>query len=79
MDKILRPFSVLAHSKPFFFKFNGGIYAYRVFYLPIFRRIEGGSESTPLPGPYGTEKSVVLKGLMNKYALNLFHNLIILI
>ena len=34
---------------------NGSICAYKVFYLPIFRRIEAGS--------YGTEKSVVLRGL----------------
>ena len=37
--QILRPFSGLAPSK---LKFNGSIWAYRVFYLPILRRIEGG-------------------------------------
>ena len=38
-------------SKLIFFskKFNGSICAYRVFYPPIFRRIEGGVESTPPP------------------------------
>ena len=30
----------------------------------MFRKIEGrGLESTPLRGPYGSEKSVVLRGL----------------
>ena len=43
-------------------KFKGSICANRVFYLPIFRRIEVGVESTP-PRPCGTEKSVVLRGL----------------
>ena len=47
--QILRPFSGLAPSKLKFFsnKFNGSICAYRVFYIPIFRRIEGSGESTP--------------------------------
>ena len=42
--QILRPFSGLVPSKLKIFqtKFNGGICAYRVFYIPIFRRIEGG-------------------------------------
>ena len=61
--QILRPFSGLAPSKLKFFSknVNGSICAYRVFYLPIFRRIEGGPgvESTSLPpGPYGTEKGL---------------------
>ena len=34
---------------------------YRVFYLPIFRRIEGGGWNPPTPGPYGTEKNVILR------------------
>ena len=42
--QILRPFSGLASSKLNISskKCNGIICAYRVFYLPIFRRIEGG-------------------------------------
>ena len=58
------PFSRLAPSKLIFFiYYNGSICAYRVCYRPIFRRIEGGGvESNPPPGPYGTEKSVVLRG-----------------
>ena len=42
--QILRPFSGLAPSKLKIFskKFNGSICAYRIFYLPIFGRIEGG-------------------------------------
>ena len=65
--QILRPFLGLAPSKLKIFskKFDGSIYAYRVFYLPIFSKIEGGGgESTP-PSPCGTEKSVVLRGLSN--------------
>ena len=37
-------------------------FTFRVFYLPIFRRIEGG-EST---GPCGSEKIVVLRGLIER-------------
>ena len=45
-------------------KIDGSICAYRIFYLQIFRRIEGGEWNlTPPPGPYGTEKNVVLRGL----------------
>ena len=45
-------------------KFNGSIRAYRVFYLPIFRRIKGGGGILPPPsGPCGTVKIVVLWGL----------------
>ena len=36
---------------------------YSTYQLPIFREIEGGLESTPPPGPCGTEKSVLLRGL----------------
>ena len=56
--RILRPFLGLAPSKLKIYskKFNGSICAYRVFYLQIFREIEGGLESTPPPGPCGTEK-----------------------
>ena len=59
----MRPFSGLAPSelKIFSKKFYGSICAYRVFNLPIFREIEGGG-GNPSPGPYGTEKSVVLRG-----------------
>ena len=45
-------FSGLVPSKlkDFSNKFNGSICAYRVFYIPIFRRIEGGGvESVPPP------------------------------
>ena len=34
-----------------------------LFYLPIFRKIERGVESIPSPGPRGTNKSLVLRGL----------------
>ena len=46
-------------------KFNGSTCAYRLFYLTIFRKIEGGVESPPPCGPCGTEKSVVLRGLID--------------
>ena len=44
--QISRPFSGLAPSKLkiCYKNFNGSICAYRVFYLPIFRRIERGGE-----------------------------------
>ena len=41
--------------------------AYKVFYLQIFRRIEKGWNPSPLPGPYVSEKSVVLRGLNVKF------------
>ena len=58
--QILRPFLGLAPLKLKICakKFNGSICAYRVFYPPIFRRIEGG-----------TEKYVVLRGLKNSLRL----------
>ena len=46
--QILRPFSGLAPSKMKIFSKkinNGSICAYRVFYLPIFRKSEGGGWS----------------------------------
>ena len=63
--QILRPFSGLAPSKlkKFPKHFNGSICAYRVFYLPIFRRRGGGGIHPRPPGPCGIEKSVVLRGL----------------
>ena len=66
--QILRPFSGIAPSKLKFFtkQFNGSICANGVFYLPIFRRIEL-VDSTPPPGPCGTEKSVILKGLSENH------------
>ena len=48
-----------------FSKKNGSICVYRAFYIPIIREIERGLESTP--GPCGTEKSVVLRGLTEHY------------
>ena len=44
-------FSGLVPSKlkDFSNKFNGSICAYRVFYIPIFRRIEGGGGWNPPP------------------------------
>ena len=49
--QILRPFLGLAPQKLKIFskKFNGSICAYRVFYPPIFRRIEGKVDSTLPP------------------------------
>ena len=64
--RILRPFLGLALSKLKTTKFNGSICAYRVFYLPISGESEGGGWgwiSIP-PGPCGTEKSVVRRGLI---------------
>ena len=49
--QILRPFSGLAPSNLSIFskEINGSIWAYKVFYMPIFRRSEGGGglESPP--------------------------------
>ena len=46
--------------------------AYRVFYMPILRRIGGGGwgkpwNPPPPTRPCGTEKSVVLRGLTEHY------------
>ena len=39
-------------------------FAYRVFYLPIFRIIEGGGGgNSPPPSPCGTKKSMVMRWL----------------
>ena len=64
--QILRPFLGLAPLKLKILskKFNGSICAYTVCYLPMLRIIEGEEWNPhPPPGPCGTEKSVVLRGL----------------
>ena len=47
-------------------KFDGSIYLYRVFYIPIFRRIEGGW-NPPTPRSLRYRKSVVLRGLKDNF------------
>ena len=62
--QILSPILGLVPSKLYIFsrKIYGSIC--RVFYLPIFRRIEGGWNPPSPLDPCGSEKSVVLRGLM---------------
>ena len=76
----MRPFLGLAPSKLKIFskKFNGSICAYRVLYLPIFRRIEGGVESSPPPRSLryrkkrGPEREKGFKSNTEKYEHALF-------
>ena len=75
--QILRPFLGLAPSKLKIFskKFNGSICAYRVFYPPIFRRIEGGVKSPPPRSlryrkKRGPERVNFWSTYMNKFQIN---------
>ena len=46
--------------------------AYTIFYLTIFRIIEGGGWNSPPRGPYGTEIDMTLRGLKKSKSVFLF-------